>query len=150
MKSFIIHEIKNNLELEEQISIKDGFKYKIKSSKLGVKEIIIVEPYIVDQLILSNFNRRYKKILEYYLATLQDDEGTSDGNFMIALDEIARLRSILIRKYNLVVSKKIEEKMLKKLKILENEIRIKATQFKLIKEQEYAHNMNEPEVGKSR
>lgn len=150
MKSFVIHEIKKDLELNEKISIKGGFKYSIKSSKLGVKEITILEPFVIDQLILSNFNRRYKKILEYYIAFLQDEDGDNEGNFMIALDEIARLRGILIKKYNLVVSKKIEEEMLKKLKILENEIRMKVIDFKLIKEREYAHTINEPQNGKSR
>ncbi len=150
MKSFVIHEIKKNLKLKECISVQCGFKYAIKSSNLNVKEIIILDPFIIDQLIISNFNRRYKKILEYYIAFLQDEEGDNEGNFMIALDEIARLRSILIKKYNLVVSKKVEEKMLKKLKILENEIRMKIIDFKLIKERECAYTMNEHSNGKSR
>lgn len=150
MKSYIIHELDKELLLESSISLDKGFKYKVKSASLGVKEIIILEPYIIDNLIFNNFNCRYKKILEFYLTILQEEDDTSEGNFMIALDEIARLRSILIRKYNLVVSKKIEEKMLKKLKILENEIRIKVTQFKLIKEQEYVNTINEVTVGKSR
>ena len=150
MKSFVIHEIKKNLKLKDCISVRCGFKYSIKSSNLKVKEIIIFDPFIIDQLIISNFNRRYKKILEYYIAFLQDEEGDNEGNFMIALDEIARLRSILIKKYNLVVSKKVEEKMLKKLKILENEIRMKIIDFKLIKERECAYTMNEHSNGKSR
>lgn len=151
MKSFVIHEMKSKLELMDVISLKGGFKYSIKSSNLKVKEIVILDPFIIDQLILSNFNRRYKKILEYYLTTLQsEDEDSSEGNFMISLDEIARLRSILIKRYNLVVSKKIEEKMLKKLKILENEIRMKIIDFKLIKERECVHTIDEPYNGKSR
>lgn len=150
LKSFVIHEIKKDLELVDNIIIKEGFKYSIKSSNMGVKEIIIVEPFIIDQLILSNFNRRYKKILEYYIAFLQDEEGDNEGNFVIALDEIARLRSILIKKYNLIVSKKIEEKMLKKLKILENEIRTKIIDLKLIKERECVNTISEPYSGKSR
>lgn len=150
MKSFVIHEIKKDLELEKIISIKGGFKYRVKSSNLDVKEIIILNPIIIDQLILNNFNRRYKKILEYYIAFLQDEEGDNEGNFMIVLDEIARLRSILIKKYNMVVSKKTEEKMLKKLKILENEIRMKIIDYKLIKERECAYTINEPDIGKSR
>lgn len=149
MKSFVIHEMKKKLKFKEDISLKGGFKYVIKSANCGVKEIIILNPIIIDQLISTNFNRRYKKILEYYIASLQDD-GDNEGNFMMALDEIARLRSILIKKYNLIVSKKIEEKMLKKLKILENEIRMKIIEFKLIKERECVHTINEHVNGKSR
>ena len=72
MKSFVIHEIKKKLKLSDVISLDGGFKYVLKSSNLGVKEIIILDPHIIDQLILANFNRRYKKILEYYIATLQN------------------------------------------------------------------------------
>lgn len=151
MKSFVIHEIKKKLKLKESITISGGFKYSIKSTKLDVKEITILEPHIIDQLIFTNFNKRYKKILEYYLAILQNEEGdSSESAFMIALDEIARLRSILIKKYNLIVSKKVEEKMLKRLKILENEIRMKIIDFKLIKEREYANTINESSSRKSR
>lgn len=151
MKSFVIHEIKKKLKLSDVISLDGGFKYVLKSSNLGVKEIIILDSYIIDQLILANFNRRYKKILEYYIATLQnEDSDSSEGNFMISLDEIARLRSILIKKYSLIVSRKIEEKMLKKLKILENEIRMKVIDIKLIKERECVHTISEPDIGKSR
>lgn len=138
MKNFIIHDLNKNLKLKEKISIGEGFKYKIKSSKFYIKEIIILDPYIIDQLILTNFNKRYKKILEYYISILQDESDDAEGNFMIALDEVARLRNILIRKYNLIVSKKVEEKMLKKLKILENEMRSKVIDIKIIKEQENA------------
>lgn len=150
MKSFVIHEAKNNLELTERVSIKGGFKYTLKSSNLNVKEIIILEPSIIDKLIFSNFNRKYKKILGYYISFLQDDTSDNEGNFMIALDEIARLRSILIKKYNLVVSKRVEEKMLKRLKILENEIRMKIIDIKLIKEREYVNTINGSLNGKSR
>lgn len=153
MKSFIIRELKKDLELSSFISIKGGFKYSIKSSNLNIKEIIILEPNIINHLILSNFNKRYKKILEYYIAILQEEDGddsnNTDGKLMIALDEIARLRSILIRKYNSIVSKNIEEKMLKKLKILENEIRTKVIDYKLIKEQEMTLE-EEPTYGKGR
>lgn len=151
MKSFVIHEIKKKLKLKESITISGGFKYSIRSTKLDVKDITILEPHIIDQLIFVNFNKRYKKILEYYLAILQNEEGdNSEGAFMIALDEIARLRNILIKKYNLIVSKKVEEKMLKRLKILENEIRMKIIDFKLIKEREYVNTINEPSSRKSR
>lgn len=150
MKSFNIKNFNKKIKLTKEIIIEDGFKYKMKSSHLGVKEIIILNPNIIDELIFSNFNRHYKKILEYYLTILQNESDSSEGNFMIALDEITRLRNILIKRYNVILSKKMVEKMLKKLKILENEIRMKVIDIRLIKEKEYAHTIKEPEECKSR
>lgn len=149
MQSFTIHSINKKLKLKDGIKDLEGFKYKIKSSKSGVNEINITSPNIIDELIFANFNKKYKKILGYYLALLQDADDASDGDFLIVLDEIARLKSILIKKYNLVVRKQTEAKMLKKLKIIESEIKNKIINLKFIKEQEVAYTINEKK-GKSR
>ena len=124
MLNFAIKNLKSDLEIMELETPIEGFHYKLKNNK--VKEIIIVNPQIIDSLITYYFDKKYKKILETYLNFLQDDEDNpTDTGFLIALDDIARLRNILIAKYNLILSKKKREKCLKKLKILENEIRSK-------------------------
>ncbi len=149
MKSFAIKKIDRELELDEPLCAIKGFKYvpKIKN-KLEVSEMTIVNPEIINTLVAFSFNKKYKKILELYLLTLQnDDDTTTEGALMQALDEIARLRAIMIRKYEKVLSKKATEKFLKKLKILENEIRAKIVDFKLMQEIE-AEEIQEK--GKSR
>ena len=150
MKSFIIKELKKSLKIED-FELKDsGFKYKIKNNNdLGVKEITIVSPDIVSDLISHNFDKKYKKILEFYFNSLQDED-TNEGNLLLALDEITRLRNSLIKKYNIYVKRKVLEKLLKKLKILENEIRSKIIEFKLIKETMLGYNSNIEEKSKGR
>ena len=66
---------------------------------------------------------------------------------MLALDEVARLRTIIINKYERFLKKKEAEELLKRLKVLENELRVKIIDFKLIKEQEL---INKEERGKAR
>ncbi len=68
---------------------------------------------------------------------------------MLALDEVAHLRTLMINKYKYFLKKQTEEELLKKLKLLENELRIKLIDFKLIKEQALTHN-NIEEKSKSR
>ena len=149
MLNFAIKNLKSDLEIMELETPIEGFHYKLKNNK--VKEIIIVNPQIIDSLITYYFDKKYKKILETYLNFLQEDEDNpTDTGFLIALDDIARLRNILIAKYNLILSKKKREKCLKKLKILENEIRSKIIDFRLIKEQELGNTMGEKEKSKSR
>ena len=75
-----------------------------------------------------------------------DDESTGT-NLMMALDEVARLRTIMINKYKYFLKKKTEEELLKKLKVVENELRVKIIDFKMIKEQELK---SREETGKSR
>ena len=143
MKGFLIKKYKCEFELIKSDLKFKGFKYKLKTNNsMKVKEINIINPLIINNLINFNFNKKYKKILELYLNYLQEDDNTSESGLITALDEIARLRSILIKKYSVYMNKKLEEKLLKKLKILENEIRTKIIDFKLIKEANLVNNNN--------
>lgn len=154
MKSFAIKKLEGNYELETfNYNIK-GFCYPIKKNKAGnlkIKELIIVNPDIISSLICYNFNKKYQKIIEclFNNSDFKEDDDTSGTNLMLALDEVARLRTIIINKYKYYLKKKEEEELLRKLKVLENELRMKIIDFKLIKEQNILHN-NIEEKSKSR
>lgn len=152
LQSFVIRELEPDLEIIHISYSLDGFHYKLKNNNsLNIKEILIVNPQIINYLISYHFNKKYKKILESYMNALQEESSDESSNgLLIILDEIARLRSILIRKYHTFLTKKKEEQLLKKLKILENEIRSKIIDLRLIKEQELVNNINIEEKGKSR
>ncbi len=150
MKSFVVKKGNKKIKLEGSLPKMEGFKYhpKLANNSLEIKEIIIIKEELIDSLITASFNKKYKEILEFYLKILSDNnEDSANGKLMRALDEIARLRNILIKKYQKVLSKKCCEKLLKKLKILENEIRIKVIDYKMILEQQ---KVPEVEKGKSR
>ena len=137
MKSFTIKRLESKYELESfDYNIK-GFCYPIKKNK-KIKELIIVNPDIISSLIRYNFNKKYKKIVECLLANsdFSGDTDHSGTNLMLALDEVARLRTMMINKYKTFLKKKEAEELLRKLKVLENELRVKIIDFKLIKEQE--------------
>lgn len=152
MKSFVIKKLDDVYELENfDYNIK-GFHYPIKknkSGKLKIKELIIVNPDMISSLICHNFNKKYQKIVEWLLnnSDFSDNDNSTGTNLMMALDEVARLRTIIINKYKLFLQKKEEEELLKKLKIVENELRVKVIDFKMIKAQELA---KEEERGKGR
>ncbi len=149
MKSFVIHHLENNLELMIfDYNIK-GFIYNC--NKKSVKEITIVNPEMIFSLIKHSFDKKYKKMLEYYLNAISGDDDTTEGNIITALNEIVRLKTIIFKKYHLFLQKEQEEYFLKKLKILENELRAKLIDFKLIKEQELVNtNKEEEKIAKSR
>jgi len=150
MTSFIIKEMKNNFKIINNFYDFNGFKYHFSNKcSLGVDTIIIASPDIIGGLIKSSFNKKYKRILELYLSVINPEDEDSDGNLIIALDEIARLRAIIINKYQNIIKKEDTAKLLNKLKLIENEIRTKLIDFRLIKEQELV-NTNEEEHVKSR
>ena len=73
MKSFIIRRLKKSLELDKPLEELEGFRYvpKISHNELKIKEIMIVDPSLIDSLIKISFDKKYKKVLEFYLKTLR-------------------------------------------------------------------------------
>lgn len=150
--SFTIRELKDTYELINFNYAINGFSYPLKKSKNStwkIKELIIVNPDIISALISHNFNKRFQKIVELFFNSNDYDEDATGTNLMMALDEVAHLRTIIINKYKRYLKKEKEEEFLKKLKVLENELRVKIIDFKLIKEQSLVHN-NREEKNKSR
>lgn len=142
MKSFVIKKLDSELEIVSMDYNFQGFVYKTRKSPkyLDITEVIIVNPEIISSLICYNFNKKYKKIIELYLNTIDNSDDTAEGNFLLALDEVARLKNIIINKYCQFLKKKEQENFLKRLKILENEIRVKIIDIKIIKEREMVNN----------
>jgi len=148
MKSFVLKKINSDNNLEYFDYNNKGLVYKVKNEG-ALKEIIIYNPMIIDSLISHSFNKRYKKILEFFWETIQDENDDNEGNIIIVLDEIAKLRNILLKRYNNLLNQEKLNSFLKHLKLLENEVRAKIVNIRLIKEQELI-NIHESEKCKSR
>ena len=149
MKSFTIKKLEQVLEIENFKYDKKGFIYKPKKSN-KVKEIVIVNQEIVSALISYNFYKNYKKILELYLLSKTEDSDTSASGLVIALDEIARLKNIILTKYKNMLKKKEAEKFLKQLKILDSEIKNKIIDLEMLEEEKALNNEVEEKRGMSR
>ena len=149
---FTIKKIEETYELISFNYPVKGFSYPLKKNKNNtwkIKELIIVNPDIISALISHNFDKKFQKIVELFFSSNDYDEDSTGTSLMMALDEVAHLRTIIINKYKRYLKKEKEEEFLKKLKVLENELRVKIIDFKLIKEQSLVHN-NREEKNKSR
>lgn len=141
MKSFVLKSInKNNEVLILETNVK-GLIYKF-HNKGKINEIIIYNPTIIYLVINKSFSKKYKRILGLFFEST-DESDNSEGNLAIALDELARLRSILLKRYANMLKNEDLEKFLKELKYLENEIRLKIFNIRLIKEQKNVHTNEE-------
>ena len=149
---FTIKKIEETYELISFNYPVKGFSYPLKKNRNNtwkIKELIIVNPDIISALISHNFDKKFQKIVELFFFFNDYDEDSTGTSLMMALDEVAHLRTIIINKYKRYLKKEKEEEFLKKLKVLENELRVKIIDFKLIKEQSLVHN-NIEEKNKSR
>lgn len=146
--SFKVKTIGTKTKLKEKYEVGLCFKYKLnpnKNENLQVKEILIISPEIINILVASNFNKKYKKIIAKYIEIVQSDNEDSGDSLAILLDEVARLHTIILKKYQTLLKKKDLDKFIKKLRMLEHDIREKYTYFRLIKEMNMGYNKIEEE-----
>lgn len=110
-------------------TFKPGNKTK---NRFKVNQITIIKPSMIDAILTTKFNKKYRQLVMIVFNILQSsDEETSEGDIMIALDEVAKLREIILNKYQKFLSHEKEEKFVKQLRILENELRAKQINIRM-------------------
>ena len=103
-----------------------GYKFNSKSSKniIKVSNVTVVDPKMINEILTIKFNRRFKKLLTLVSAVLNDTDA-SDADTALALDEVQLVKEILLNRYQKFLNQEKEELFLKKLRVLENELRLK-------------------------
>lgn len=150
MASHSIKKENNNNEIIYINGELSGYDFNPKDSSnnnLKINQIVIVNPTLTDKILTIKFKQRYKRILMIALSILNGAiEDTTTGDIEIVLDEIAKMRDILLNKYKKFLKKEKERIFLEQLRGLENSMRAKLFE---IREYEYYLN-NEIERGHSR
>ena len=91
---------------------------------ITVSKMIIVNPDIVRHLLIKSTKRKLDKFIRE-LASMADDDDTSDESLREALNDLSRYRNIVEYKYNKYLEEKYLEKLIAKIDILEGEIKKK-------------------------
>lgn len=104
----------------------NGYKFNSKRSKniIKVSNVTVVDPKMINEILTIKFNRRFKKLLTLVSAVLNDTDAT-DADTALALDEVQLVKEILLNRYQKFLNQEKEELFLKKLRVLENELRLK-------------------------
>ena len=90
----------------------NGYKFNSKRSKniIKVSNVTVVDPKMINVTLVS--------------AVLNDNDAT-DADAALALDEVQLVKEILLNRYQKFLNQEKEELFLKKLRVLENELRLK-------------------------
>ena len=125
--------IKKNSQTGEIIYMKyklDGYKFKPKNKSqvnLSLDAIMIVKPEMIDKILTMKVEKKLEKIIKLVMYLLNQEDGdASPSDMMLALNEVGKLRRIVLNKYQDYITQEKEMLFLKKLRILENELRIKS------------------------
>lgn len=134
------------------VSIKelDGYTFKPKPGKgnyIKVNEVKIVDKVMIEKILSMKFDRAFKQLVALALRVINDEEA-DDDTAMIVLDEVELVRQILLERYHKFISQEKEKLFLKKLRIIENEMRVK--QIKIKQKAVYLEQQEEKSRGRGR
>ena len=98
-------------------------KPNIKNAQMvKIKSLNIASPKCADILIAKKLDKDFRKIMAIYLQAIDSDDS---GNIAIALNEITRLKEIIMLKYQENMSKELLSKYLKRLALFEKNLQEK-------------------------
>ena len=129
-KRFVVTKDENTqtLTYKEYDSLKGyDFKPKNKLSKeeiINVDERVIINPSLIEKLISKKCKKTLERILKL-ISFIYDDDETGEESVTLALNEIAKFKELLDTKYKEYMKEKEYKLMLKKLEILENEVKLR-------------------------
>ena len=127
----------------------NGFKVKpknnIKYKGIKVNSLVIIKPIFIEKLLKKKVKRKLDFYLQYIISLMDcDDETGTNADLKLALNDLARYKSIVEYKYRKYLDQKYINLLLKKIDILEHQIKMK-----LIYKPDEIYELEE-EKGKSR
>ena len=122
--------IKKNNDTNEIVFMEyelEGYKFKPNSSKasIEVKEVTIVNPSMIENILEAKYNKAFQRVLMATYEALKQEDKKALTSIKKALEEIEKLKQILLGKYQKFLSKEKEKKFLVKLELMEQQLNIK-------------------------
>lgn len=108
----------------------DGYKFNPKHKEnapyINVSTVTIYNHKMINYLLNRKFEKKFERLSQIILQFLyQDEEDCDEGDFMILLDEVARLRSVVEIQYKKNLEMEEYRDYIAKLTFLDNQVRQK-------------------------
>ena len=109
----------------------NGFSIKPKSTfntdnMINVEKMVIISPSLIEKLIDKKCQRTLNKILKMTALIYDNDEDDdADGQLELLLNEIEKFKELILSKYKDYMKEKEYKLMIKKLDILQNEVKLR-------------------------
>ena len=122
MSSYIL---KNDDEEKKVLLYKEqsGYSFSPKKGYKRVKKITVLDADMVSSILENKIVKAYNRMLRIVYNLVTSGDETTSGDVLVAYTELDRIRNILLYKYNQYLKKEFIEKYMKKLYILELELK---------------------------
>lgn len=122
MNSYIL---KNDDKEKKVLLYKEqtGYSFSPKKEYKRVKKITVLDADMVSGILEDKIVKAYNRLLKIVYDLIVSGDETTSGDVLVAYTELDRIRNILLYKYNQYLKKEFVEKYMKKLYILELELK---------------------------
>ncbi len=109
----------------------EGYNLKVKkdvhfADAIDVSRVIIINPSFIDKIATRKITTKFNKLINMMQIVCEvGDEDASGEGYHIALDEANKLKMELLNKYRKFISEEKLSLMIKKIEILEDELRLR-------------------------
>lgn len=130
MSNYLIKKDKYSASINYMEYDLDGYIFKPKnrnvSKYIKVKQVKIVKNDMITNLLMQKFEKSFDRLGQIIINFLyQDDSEADEGDFIILLDEVARLKSVVEIKYRKHLGIEKYKEYIDELNFLDNQIRQK-------------------------
>ena len=122
MNSYIL---KNDDKEKKVLLYKEqtGYSFSPKKEYKRVKKITVLDADMVSGILEDKIVKAYNRLLKIVYDLIVAGDETTSGDVLVAYTELDRIRNILLYKYNKYLKKEFVDKYMKKLYILELELK---------------------------
>lgn len=97
-------------------------KNNVKDLTIKADKIILIDPNLCETYIRRRINKKIDKVIKFMIKIL-NDEDTTDGDAGLVLDEVNKLKGIIINKYKEYMLESEYKALLTKLILIEEEFK---------------------------
>lgn len=113
----------------------DGFLFKPRNKMsydgIIVNKLIMFNPSFTETILKKKIRNRLEIYLRFIIGLIdQDDDDTDISDLRAALNDLTRYKEIIRRKYLLYLDKRYAEMLMKKIELLEQELKAKIVYYK--------------------
>ena len=131
MSNFILNS-NDEKKVIAQIKVSEGYSFSPKkqiSQYTKIKTVSLYDEEKIRAIVVRQYSKKYARLANIIQNLIESDDAT-EADFMICLDEIEKLKSILMYKYEKVLKAQIYEYFLNDLFFLEKVIRERVIEYK--------------------
>ena len=108
---------------------------------MEVNKMVVINPSLIEKVLKKKIKRKLDLYLQFIVSVI-DDEDTDPSNLRYVLDDLERYRRTIINKYQHYLDEKYINLLLKKIEVLNNELKTKLIYMRksIEKEEEKENN----------